>query len=309
MKNKIRLIDVTIVSTYMGRFLTAIVTAIVLAITVSALVSDGGIRGHGTLLLEVPQVGGQQETVDYYEPLRYLLAAQTGRSVAIQMRGGGARDRCELFLLPIAEFLAYRKVEDLVPLYEIGRMERVHDEAIVIARHRDSETVPMTPDNVVFTHPRSINGFWVQLAMLDSSGFAAPDEIASLQFATVPGATAAPGRVVFSVLMGEYAYGACRRSDLASLIEAGEVHSDELRVVESRPAAPELIVACRPVDARYYRRVLERTSATIALTESSERESSAVELLRSRGMKSLRPVSPEELERAAALYDEMRGRF
>ncbi|MCK5617844.1 MAG: hypothetical protein KAJ17_00515, partial [Candidatus Krumholzibacteria bacterium] len=106
MKNKVRLIDITVVSAYMGRFLTAIVSAMVIAVTVSALVSKGGIRDHQTLSVGVPPMRGVVDTEDYFEPLRLLLALESGRKVEVNSHTPGWCDRCELHLLPIAEFVA-----------------------------------------------------------------------------------------------------------------------------------------------------------------------------------------------------------
>jgi hypothetical protein len=310
MKNKIRLIDITILSQYMGRFLTAIVTAIVFAITVSALVSEGGIRRQAaTLVMEVAPLKGVKGTDDQFEPFRYLLALETDRTVVLRERGADHCERCDLFVMPIELFLASDESHRLVPLYSIDRTDHKRDEAVVIARNGDPEPDVPSPGDIVFTNPESINGCWVQLGLLESRGYELPDRIDSLHFASRPGAAPAAGRVIFSVLLGEYPYGACRASDLAKLIAAGEVGRDELRIVVSGPTVPELVVACRPENADYYRSVLERVSARVALTRAPGRDNGAVELLKSRGMRSLRPVSGAGLKRAAELFTKMQGRI
>ncbi len=305
MKNKVRLIDITVVSAYMGRFLTAIVSAMVIAVTVSALVSKGGIRDHQTLSVGVPPMRGVDATEEYFEPLRLLLALESGRKVEVNSHTPGWCDRCELHLLPIAEFVAAAAERDLVPLYSICRTRSGADAAVVVARSDDFRSVVPTPQNVMFVDPQSVNGCWVQLEQLESRGFTSPDRVASLRFAPMPSAA----RVVFSVLMGASAYGACRQSDLTELVAAGDLDRNELQVVFSSPAVPELVVACRPADAEYYRHLLSRTAARIAVLESSGMVREAALLLRSRGMRSMRPVSQDELDRTVALFDLMQERI
>lgn len=305
MKNKVRLIDITVVSEYMGRFLTAIVSAIVIVITVSALVSKGGVRDHKTLLVGVPPMQGVDATEDYFEPLRLLLALESGRTVEVDSHTPGWCRQCELHLLPIAEFVAVAAERDLVPIYSICRTRSGADAAVVVARSDDIRSLVPTPQNVMFVDPQSVNGCWVQLAQLESRGFASPDRVASLRFAPMPSAA----RVVYSVLTGASAYGACRQSDLTELAAAGDLDRNELQVVFSSPAVPELVVACRPADAEYYRHLLSRSAARIAVLESSGRVREVVELLKSRGMRSLRPVSQDEFDRTVALFDLMRERI
>jgi hypothetical protein len=306
MKNKLRMIDINIVSTYMGRFLTIIVTVIVMAITVSALVSKGGMRNHQSLLVEVPPVAGEPDASAWFEPLRDLLAVETKRTVKVQVRGGGWRGGCELYVFPIAEFLAVGQHHGLVPLYEIGSLERRRDAALLIARNAESSPAEPSADDVLFSHPQSVNGFWIQLKMLEAAGFPTPERLESLHFASAP----APGaRVVYSVLMGEFPVGACRASDLAKAVSAGGVGKDELTVIRSSPATPETVIACRPADVDYYRRVLARTAARVAAPDASDHGQSAVALLKSKGMRSLRPVSAEELTRTTELFDEMGKRI
>ncbi len=105
--------------------------------------------------------------------------------------------------------------------------------------------------------------------------------------------------------LGEPELGACRASDLANAVEEGGVRRDELSIVRSVPAVPEILIACRAADVDYYKGVLERTAGRMAAPEPSARCRSAVELLEERGVRSLQPVSAGQMERAAALYDRM----
>jgi len=304
MKNKLRMIDINIVSAYMGRFLTAIVTVIVLAITISALLGGGGLRGHRALLVEVPAVGLEQAAADWYGPFRDLLAMETGRAVAVRARTGadGSGDRCELYVMPAREFVAAGQARDLVPLFSVCPLELRRDEAVLIARR--GAPIPEVPAayDVLFSGPNSVNGCWLQLGILAEMGFHVPKRIGTLRFAETSGAGT---RVVYSVLLGRYALGACRASDLARAVDSGGVGKDELTVVRSIPAVPEVIVASRRADADYYRRVLGRTAARIAHPQSSGRERGAVERLKSRGVRSLRPITEEDLRRARAIFEEM----
>jgi hypothetical protein len=306
MKNKIRMIDINFASAYMGRFLTLGVTVLVVAVTVSALVSGGGLRDHRTLILEVPGgVHGGPEA--RFGPFRDLLAAETGRAVRERVRQDGWCDECDLFVFPIIEFIDGRALRDLVPLYAIERMKRGRDAAVLIARAGEalSDSIPPA-DEIMFSHPRSFNGFWLQLEVLESRGFHAPEKLQSLRFAP---ASDTGIRVAYAVALGDCVVGACRASDVAEAEKQGGIERGELSVIHSTPAVPEVIVACRPDDVDYYRNLLAQTAAQIAAPEPDSRWREAVELLESRGMRSLRPVSREEVARAVSLRDAIEKRF
>ena len=95
-----------------------------------------------------------------------------------------------------------------------------------------------SPKNVLFTHPQSLNGCWVQLGLLEDGGHALPDRVDSLRYAPGPGSA---NRVVHTVLLGESPFGACRASDLAALTASGAVAEDELVVVAAGRFAGERI--------------------------------------------------------------------
>jgi hypothetical protein len=304
MKNKLRMIDINFASMYMGRFLTVGVTALVLAITISALTGAGGLRNHRPLILEVPASSGDASG---FEALRDLLAMETGRNVRAQARGDQWCETCDLFVLPIGEFLPAQRQGELVALYSIEPMKRRRNAAILVARANDP--LPESPPavhEIMFSHPRSLNGFWLQLQELESEGFRAPDDLRSLRFARTP---AAGTRVVYSVATGACDMGACRASDLADAVTRGGVERGELTVLRSSPALPEVVIACKAEDADYYRSVLAQTAARMAVPEPANRWQDAVALLDSRGMRSLRPVAAEEMERAAALYNALSERI
>lgn len=314
MKNKLRLIDINIVSAYMGRFMTLFVMAAVLAVTISALFSKGGVRDHLTLTIQVPSGRSADDALDFYEPLRYLLAKETGRTVRVQAPAPPAArptsdnwcGECELYVLPMEDFVASREEQRLTALYSISPTEHRRDTAVLIKRHGETIPAVLTQDDVVFTSPKSVNGCWVQLLLLESEGFAAPETIASLRFAPVVGGAT---WVVYAVLFGEYAVGACRQSDLAALVSTGSLRGDEITVVRTSPAVPEVVLACRSEDAGYYRGLLETISAKLADPNPPGTDRDAIELMKSRGMRSLLRVSQDELGRATALFDRMRGRI
>lgn len=307
MKNKFQMIDINIASTYMGRFMTLGVTAIVLAITVSALTGRGGLRTHQPVELVVPSGTGDSEAEARFGPLQELLTIETGRNVRAHARAEQWCDDCDLFVMPISEFLSERRSRELVPLYSIEAVERGRDAAVLIARAGASPQSPLEAADLMFTHPRSLNGCWVQLSQLEAEGFRAPQRLDSLRFAPAP----APGagiRVVYSVATGHSAMGACRASDILDAVKRGGIGPGELTVVRSSPAVPEVVLACRPRDADYYRGVLARAAARMAAPETEGRAGDAVELLQNRGMRSLLPISDAELERVAALHEEMEAR-
>jgi len=307
MKNKLRMIDINFASAYLGRFLTVGVTGAVLAITISALTGAGGLRNHRPLILEVPAVGGARNAEARFEPFRDLLAIETGRSVRAHARGDQWCGECDLYVFPIDQFLTLGRVRGLVPLYAIEPTKNGRNAAVLIARKGSPPMgAPPAADEVLFSHPRSFNGFWVQLSLLESEGFRAPGGIESLHFASPPGTGS---RVIYSVALGQSVLGACRASDLADAVSNGGIGRDELSIVRSSPAVPELVVACKPEDVDYCRRVLERTAVRMAVGETTGRHRNAVELMDNEGMRSLRPVSQAELERAAALYSQMADRI
>lgn len=307
MKNKVRLIDINIVSSYMGQFLTAIVAALVFAITISALTSKGGVRDHLTLVMGVAPVGTGDETLDYYEPIRCLLAKETGRSVTVHSLEGGWDSGCELYITPVEEFLHRSEEAGLTPLYTTCRASRGRDSAVLISRPGwdPSGLSALTPADVIFAGAGSPNGCWLQLHLLEKEGFAAPGGLNALNFAPVP---SGGSRVVFEVLMGGYTLGACRKSDLDDMVEAGSLREGEVVVVRDVPALPERIIACRKKDQDYYSGLFQKISVRLSTPTRSPRTDDTAELLEARGIRSLRPVTSEELSLASDLFAQIRRR-
>lgn len=303
MKNKLRMIDINVASSYMGKFLTLGVTAAVLAITVSAMYGPGGFRNHRPLLIEVPASGGAER----YRPLRDLIAIETGRSVMIRVRGEQSCEDCDLYVFPIEPFLSQGSARGLTPLYAVEPIGPGRNAAVLIARRAaPPPDSPPAAEDVIFSHERSLNGFWVQLSLLEAEGFTAPGGLGSLRFASTPGAGT---RVVYSVALGQSALGACRASDLTEAVRSGGIGGDELTIVRSSPALPELVVAGRPSDAAYLAGVLERIAAALLVEDSAGRRRAAVRMMKIEGMRRLRPVERGELEKAAELYSQMKVRL
>jgi hypothetical protein len=195
----------------------------------------------------------------------------------------------------------------LEPIYALCRVEEGRDRAVLISRPGwdPSRLSGLTPADVVFVDAGSVNGCWLQLRMLEEKGFAAPRNLDALNFAPTP--DGAP-RVVFEVLMGGYTLGACRRSDLDELVEAGSLGVEELAVVKEIPALPELVVACRAEDREYFTDLFQRISVRLAASTRSDSRDVTAALFKACGIRSLRPVTSNELILASDLFAHMQSR-
>jgi hypothetical protein len=143
----------------------------------------------------------------------------------------------------------------------------------------------------------------VQLALMEAEGFRAPATIQSLNFPAVGGGA----RVVFSVLSDDYTVGACRESDIANLVADGSLEQGEVVVIRSVPAVPEVVFVCREADRIYFGRILAGLGLRLASPGDDAEEMLAAALLENSGMGGLRPISEEEIARAAALFERMKG--
>lgn len=317
MKNKLQVIDFNVVSAYMGRFLTAIVAVAVIGITASALLSRNRSAERGVLTVAVPPAGSMDDahparaaraSRGFHDSLRLLLARESNRPVDVRESGptGDAGAGCGLFLMAVEEYLAEREEKGLVALYAVDRSAHGRDRAVVIARPANaplSDFSGIGTEQCVFSGPRSLNGCWVQLELLEAEGFRAAEGYRSLHFPEAGGAA----RVVFSVLFEGYTLGACRRSDIDDLTADGSIAEDEVAVIRSGPAVPELVFACRGSDAVYFGHVLEGFALRLANPGDDPEEQVAAALLARGGMRSVRPITGEEITRAAALLGRMTG--
>jgi hypothetical protein len=273
MKNRIKPIDISIISGYLGRFQTAIVALLVIAITAHAFMTRNTARGHVALVIAVPGDPGR------FEPFGRIIARRSARTVKLVAEEW--TDAAELFVLPPQEFFRHREALGLTPLYALS--ERASDRAVIISRR--SESAPLDDAaEVLFTTPESVNGCWVQLYSLHHREARMPSSLDSLQFAGGEDG----GRVVWAVESGMVRFGACRASDL------GKPDAERVRVVFQTPALPDFIVATRAGDERYFADRLEGLG--LLLEAPGEEERDLVELLRDRRIGAARTVSKAQLE-------------
>ena len=300
MKNKLRLIDVSMLSSYMGKALTALVTVFVVGIAVSVLI-DGGSIEKNFIRVCVPARSRPGEAVETYETLRSLLSRETRRSVTlVECAGEWPRD-CDVYLMPVGAFFRWERELDAEALYEVGASERRNDKAVIIApKSLDSlQLASMTTGDVVFCHPTSVNGFWVQANALSGPGVGWAGN-AQPRF---EGASGDATRVVCGVAVGAFRFGACRLSEVSSLAQKGIIGGGEIRVVRSDDALPETVLAVARREARYFEgkigsisRLLDNGSPDADLVDS-------VRLLKAVGVCRLDRLEKDRLEAVRKLFE------
>ena len=312
MKDKLRLIDVSMLSSYMGRALTVVVTIFVVGIAVSALLQSGG-SDHGIIRVCVPARSYTGDAVEAYEPFRALLSRETRRPVELVECGGQWPEGFDVYVMPIDEYLRYAPGLDALGLYEIKLSERRSDKAVIISRPpemdggHETPGVPgavmdfaeVLPNEVAFSHPLSVNGFWLQAAAMVGAGFEMPGDVRELRF---EGSRREGGRVVYGVLFGTYRLGACKLSEIVSLSERGVIAGDELRVIHADDVLPELVVAVKRSRSRYFGRKIGGVAKLLDEPVSPARQDHTVELLKSYGICRIDPVEESPLERAEMLF-------
>lgn len=298
MKNKIKLVDVSILSTYMGRWLTGFVTLFVVGITISALLSSGNTE-HSIVGMCVGSPFLGSKTPEFFDPLRVLLARETRRPVVLSFSGEPCRSGHDLYVLPIEHYLDYADELELVPLYEV-RPRFYQDRVVLFARASEGsiDISALAPRDVVFSDPSSINGFLLPLSILFDRGFEAPAGVDAFRF---EGAETDRSRVIFSVLFGDYRIGACRLTDLTELIEAGVIRQGELKVIGGRETFPDWIIATRREDESYYRGKLRSISRTLRSDVATTNQGEQVRLLKSYGIGDLEPVDTLAIQAASTL--------
>ncbi|MDH3216785.1 MAG: phosphate/phosphite/phosphonate ABC transporter substrate-binding protein, partial [Candidatus Krumholzibacteria bacterium] len=215
MKDRIKPIDVSIISTYMGRSLTAVVAVFVIAVAVSALISRRGVERN---VIDVCVSDGHEiaRSLQVYEPLTILLSRETRRPVILHACVDTWVSGHDVYIMPIDEFFRHGRRLDLEALFEVKHGER-DDEAVLIARDSlgMADCADVSPSQVAFSTPDSVNRFWVQMSMLSQRGFKGPNSLSDFRF---EGSAFDGTRVVFGVLYGQYRLGACKRSDIGSLM-------------------------------------------------------------------------------------------
>lgn len=300
MKNKTRIIDVSMLSSYMGRWLTLFVTIAVVLIALSAIF-NGDLGSRRDIIQICVQAGIHPgESANRFEPLRALVSRESKRpAVLVECAGEWPAD-FDLFVMPLDQFFRHADDLPITPLYEIRVTERNSDKAILIAGPAGEGMEPSgaKAGDVAFADPRSVNGFWLQADYLEKLG--AGLGAGGYRFeGTRDDATP----VIYSVLHGKYPWGACKLSELASLIDRGILKSGELRVIHSEDALPDIVIGARTADSSYYTRKLGAVATLLEETELAARRDDTVDLLKSHGVRRLEPVTSPRIERAAALFD------
>jgi hypothetical protein len=302
MKNKLRLIDVSILSSYMGKALTALVTVFVVGIAVSVLIDGRGIE-RNFIRVCVPAGSRPGEAVKNYEPLRSVLARETRRSVMLVECTGEWPRGCDLYLMPVVEFFRWERGLDVEALYEVGSSERRNDKAIIIApKSLDSlQLSPITARDVAFSHPTSVNGFWVQANALSGRGIEWAGN-ADLRF---EGAVGDATRVICGVAVGAFRFGACKLSEVSSLSEKGIIDAGEIRVVRSDDALPETVVAVDRREVRYFESKIGSISKLLEYESPDAELRDSVRLLKAVGICRLDRLRQDRLDEVRKLF----GRF
>ncbi|NIM18965.1 MAG: PhnD/SsuA/transferrin family substrate-binding protein [Candidatus Latescibacteria bacterium] len=306
MKNKANLIDYNILSSYMGKFLTLIVTLLVLGITISALIGGGRDASGEVLTIGIALEEPLEQAISRYEHLSNLIGSQTRQAVEV-VPYSSPRETPDLYIVSLNKYLEIHKAVDLVPLFSVSDSRLDRDAAIIITADPPGEidygSIPAS--RVAFTDSISLNGFLVQLEMLESGGFRVPDRLGGLCF---EGSAMHSARVIFGVQWGTYTLGACLMSDLLFFIGRGLLNWSEIRVVARAEALPETIIAVPREKVEYFTPVLEAVNGILASDNPPFREEPAVVTMPA-GVERLAPVDDTQIERARELVVRAAARF
>ncbi|UCH82772.1 MAG: hypothetical protein JSW50_09855 [Candidatus Latescibacterota bacterium] len=309
MKNKLRLIDISMLSSYMGRVLTVGVTLFVIVVAIAAYLSDGG-RGieRGVIAICICAVPGLGDTDQVFEPFRVLLGRETRRPVIVTKCDGEQPAGFDLYILPVHRYFEAEQKLDIQALFEIQSTERQADKAVVVSKESagSPEQGMRSLEDIVFSHPKSVNGFWVQAAMLEINGFEMPEDLLSLNFA---GTVSSGARVISDVLCGAHRYGACKLSEVTTRIRDGSVRTGELHVWPVREVLPELVIAARVGESGYFSDKLDRVAKLLDEETSPAREDETVGLLRSRGVRRLFSIDAKRIGEVRRLFEDYGGVF
>ncbi len=274
-------------------------TILIILVAASALFNGDHGAHRDIIRVCVPAGLRSGESVSKFEPFRALLSRESRRPVVLVECADEWSADCDLFVMPVDEYL--RRVPDLPisPLFEIRTSERQPDKAILIAGPAvdEMELSGAAAGDVAFAHPMSINGFWLQADHLGRLGADLDREGCRFEGTREDGTP-----VIYSVLYGKYRWGACKLSELAELIERGILKAGSVSVVHSEDALPELVICARDDDSSYYTRKLTAVANLLGEAGSPARRDKTVDLLKSHGIRRLDPVSRTRMDRAAALY-------
>ena len=303
MSHNIKPFDVSMISTTMGKWATALLTVFVVGVAISALVTGSGSERNIVTIGVVANEFGTHPA-ELFEPLRTLVASETRRS-ALVVGCDGVSGQHDLYILPTAELLRHDGAYGLEAIYEV--LGPQPDAAILIARPGDTvDIASLRPGDVAFAPPYvanlAINDCLVALGQLEADGFKVPASSASLGFGGNEG-HGAPRAL--ALLNGDYRVAAFRESDFASLLNDGVASAGSVRVLKRRPSLPETVIACPSESAGYYRKVIGRIAEMMENGDSSHHPTTrqmALQLLRARGVAGLKQIDPRDIEEARDLY-------
>lgn len=298
MKNKLSLIDVSILSSYMGKALTLFVTLFVVGIAASALIHGGGVEKN-VVRVYVPAGPHPGEAVERFEPLRSLLVGQTRRPVTLVECAGDWPRGGDLYVMPVGEYLRREGELGVSAIYEVGSSERRLDKAVLVAlpSGEPPDLSSVSPEDVVFVHPASVNGFLVQANALFEAGWEAGG---GFRFEGVPRDAT---RVILGVAVGAFRLGACPLAEVTELSRRGVVGAGELRVVAAWDALPEMVVAVKTREARYFEAKIAAIAALLKNESSAPDRRDAVRLLKTVGVCRLDRLERERIDEVRRLFD------
>lgn len=301
MKDNIKPFDVSILSTYMGKWLTALIAVFVVGVAVSAWMTIRS--GERDIVMICVAFDGSGSGAETFEPLRSLVASETRRSALMSACDETAGNGFDLYIMPTTDFLRVEGQLGLEALFEIVGPGHSSGGAVLIARPDDDvDLASLVPGEVTFGEAASVNGFLQPMSLLEEAGFRVPDEPGAIRFSGV-GANSA--RVVLNVLRGRFRVAGCSLSDLSALVDAGVIGREDFEVLSRRSGLPEQVIACRVGTADYFRSKLK--GIAVALQSQTDGKGTtphemALRLLRADGIQDLRPVSPSAMAEARKLY-------
>ena len=304
MKNKIRLIDVSILSSYMGKALTGLVTLFVIGIAASALLNGGGVE-RNVIRVCVPKADRAGQALDAWEPFRALLAAETRRAVVLSESAGRIEGGFDVYVLPVPDFFENEAGLGATVLFEVGSKPERGDQAVVIARASDEAAGPaeIDPGEIAFADPRSVNGYWVQAGALAEKGV----DVAPVEDLRFEGTRHDATRVIFAVVFGSSRFGACRLSEIVSLAEKRMVDPREIRTVMTVDALPELVVAVDRRESEYFKKKVAAISERLRERSALSTRGDAARLLEARGIEAIDPLGASRLEQTRRLWARFGG--
>jgi ABC-type phosphate/phosphonate transport system substrate-binding protein len=300
MKNKIRIIDVSILSSYMGKALSVLVTLFVVGIAASALFSGGGAE-RNVIRVCVPAGARSGDAAESWEPFRALLAAETRRPVVVSESGGDWPAGFDLYVMPPSDLFEKESRLGVEALFEIAAAPHRSEKAVVIAKSsEDAEDFPPAdPGEIAFADPLSVNGFWVQAGALAERGLDV-NAAADLRF---EGTRRDATRAVFAVLFGGARFGACRIGEISSLAERGAIDPREIQTVMAADALPDLLLCAERRESKYFEKRIGAVSRRLGDRGALSPRGDAARLLAARGIAAIERLPAGRLEQTRRLYE------